>query len=143
MSSTASSLGGGQSCSSQMLPGSGAACSCCLSGSATLLLLLLQVGGQALIITLMDFAEGDARHYVPRCIAATGGKDDLDAINSKVLIIPCMNRVMQGPGHAVASAVCLQHSLVVPGTAAQWHNVHHCSTRTHFGAAWAARGEPC
>ena len=126
-----------------MLPGSGAACNCRVSGSATLLLLLLQVGGQALIITLMDFAEGDARHYVPRCIAATGGKDDLDAINGKVRITPCMTRTMQEPGHAVACAECLQHSLVVPGTAAQWHNVHQCSTRAHFGAAWAAHGEPC
>lgn len=44
----------------------------------------VQAGGMSLTVTVMDFTEGDARHYVPRCISATGGMDDLDAINSKV-----------------------------------------------------------
>jgi hypothetical protein len=44
----------------------------------------LQAGKVKPDLKVTDKMSGDAKHYVPRCIAGTGGNVNLDATNKKV-----------------------------------------------------------
>lgn len=64
---------------------------CLHSQSVFSLCAVFQAGKVTVTLTVTDCAEParaifcyDTRHNLPRCITATGGSDDLDAINKKV-----------------------------------------------------------